>query len=58
MLKEIPSEPVVEEEVVPEAPAAPKPEGATEEDGEGDGGEDGAGNWFTFCFWSVWILFC
>lgn len=44
-LKEIPSDPVVEEEVAPaETAAAPKPEGAADEDGDAENGEDGAGN--------------
>lgn len=42
-IKEIPSEPVIEEEAPPES-VTPRPEGATEEEGDGDGGEDGAGN--------------
>lgn len=38
----MPSEPIIEEEVIPET-STPRPEGAGEDEADGEAGEDGAG---------------
>lgn len=40
--KEIPGDPIIEEEEEPES-STPRPDGAGEDEADGEGGEDGAG---------------